>query len=125
MKKIILFNKSIVLPDNNKEPMRAYGIVIDSTFYSKLYNIKQYIFYLLFVSELFHMWKSGAIKKLQGDWEPFGCPQIIGEPFYFTVLKDKEIGGEITDEDMFEGQFLTNAELADLIAVSAKKWHRV
>lgn len=125
MQKIILFNKSIVLPDNNKEPMSAYGIVIDSTYFSKLYNIKQYIFYLLFVSELFRMWESGDIKKLSMDWGPIDCPVIIGEPFYFAVLKDKEIGWEITDKDMFDGQFLTNAELSDLIAVSAKKWQRV
>lgn len=125
MKKIILFNKSIVLPDNDKEPMVAYGMIVGNTYYAKLYNIKQYIFYLLFVSELFYMWESGAIKKLQGDWEPLGCPKIIGEPFYFAVLKDKEIGWKITDKDTYGGRFLTNAELADLIAASAKKWHRV
>ena len=116
---IVIFDKPVMLPSDNMEKIKTYGISLDKPEIATLDRVTKYIRnYILAVAELFkegieHIdeWsykKDGVVFYVDGPtWQEY-IKKAEKRKVRFSVLDDDDL--EITKDDLHEDYLLTNKD---------------
>lgn len=116
---IVIFDKPVILPSDNMEKVKTYGISLDKPEIATLDRITKYIRnYILAVAVLFkegieHIdeWsykKDGVVFYVDGPtWQKY-IKKAEKRKVRFAVLDDDDL--EITEDDLHESYLLTNKD---------------
>lgn len=116
---IVIFDKPVMLPSDNMEKIKTYGISLDKPEIATLDRVTKYIRnYILAVAELFkegieHIdeWsykKDGVVFYVDGPtWQEY-IKKAEKRKVRFSVLDDDDL--EITEDDLHEDYLLTNKD---------------
>lgn len=116
---IVIFDKPVILPSDNMEKVKTYGISLDKPGIATLDRITKYIRnYILAVAVLFkegieHIdeWsykKDGVVFYVDGPtWQEY-IKKAKKRKVRFAVLDDDDL--EITEDDLHENYLLTNID---------------
>ena len=116
---IVIFDKPVMLPSDNIEKIKTYGISLDKPEIATLDRVTKYIRnYILAVAELFkegieHIdeWsykKDGVVFYVDGPtWQEY-IKKAEKRKVRFSVLDDDDL--EITKDDLHEDYLLTNKD---------------
>ncbi len=131
MNTLVLFNRPIVVPDDNDEKLIIYGFVADQEKWKSYAFRTDYIYcYILVVAELF---KEGIIRKFglyfKKDGAPFSYQDSTWKEYEERARKSDlryavvEETVELNENDYYESSFLTNKEKwAELIGKGGLVW---
>ncbi len=116
---IVIYDKPVILPSDNMEKVKTYGISLDKPEIATLDRITKYIRnYILAVAVLFkegieHIdeWsykKDGVVFYVDGPtWQEY-IKKAEKRKVRFAVLDDDDL--EITEDDLHESYLLTNKD---------------
>lgn len=116
---IVIYDKPVILPSDNMEKVKTYGISLDKPEIATLDRITKYIRnYILAVAELFkegieHIdeWsykKDGVVFYVDGPtWQEY-IKKAEKRKVRFAVLDDDDL--EITEDDLYESYLFTNKD---------------
>ena len=116
---IVIFDKPVILPSDNMEKVKTYGISLDKPEIATLDRITKYIRnYILAVAVLFkegieHIdeWsykKDGVVFYVDGPTWQKNIKKAEKRKVRFAVLDDDDL--EITEDDLHESYLLTNKD---------------
>lgn len=121
MKTLIVFNKPVIIPDDNKEKLVIYGFLADQDKWERCAYKRDYTNYIFVVSELF---KEGIVSHTGYDFKKDGVPFFYADPTW------KEYEEKVRKNDLLQYAVVDEAveidddQLEDLLT-SKEKWSEI
>ncbi len=128
MNTLVLFNRPVVVPDDNNEKLEIYGFVADKEKWKRCPFKTDYIYYVLVIAELF---KEGIITKFGYDFEKDGTPFSYRDPIWNdyeldVIQSDIEYAVveevELDENDFFETHLTSRKRWLELVEKGGLKW---
>lgn len=130
MNTLLLFNRPVVVPDDNDEKLEIYGLVVDHDKWESSPFKTDYIYrYLLVVAELY---KEGIVSKHGLDFEKDGVTFYYDDPTWkeyeervresdlrYAIVEDAV---EIDEGDYFETSLTNREKWSELIEKGGFVW---
>lgn len=121
MKTLIVFNKPVIILDDNKEKLVIYGFLADQDKWERCAYKRDYTNYIFVVSELF---KEGIVSHTGYDFKKDGVPFFYADPTW------KEYEEKVRKNDLLQYAVVDEAveidddQLEDLLT-SKEKWSEI
>lgn len=129
MKTLIVFNRPVIIPDDNDEKLVIYGIVADHDKWESCLFKTDYINYVFVISELFN---EGIVSKHGYDFEKDGVTfyyddptwqeyerKVIGSDLKYAIVEDAV---EIDKGDCLETSLTNREKWSELVRKGGLVW---
>lgn len=131
---IVIFDRPVILPGNNKEPITTYGLCLDKTNKVTIKNIRTYIIYYIEVLALIfkdeqvkicnqtEFEKNGQSFEIESnEWDKFAIEARKTSP-NFAIIGGDDI--EIKDGDLCETLLTNKEKWEDFMGRDDLIWHK-